>query len=250
MRAMNWYYAENGTQKGPLTDWDFASQARSGIIKPDTLVWRDGLPEWKPLIELRPDLAAGADAPSLGGMAVPEQNKDLMVQQMREGVLPGQLQYAANPYGFQYAGFWIRVAAWLIDYIVTLVAVYAIGFLMLGTLIFGIGFDPAKMEKDPAATAGIMIAYFAFIGISLLLPALYKAFMVSKWDATLGKMAVGLKVVRADGSKVSFKCALGRGFADIINGFACSLTYLMVAFDEPERRSLQDHICGTRVIVK
>ena len=245
---MNWYYAENGQQRGPLTEWDFAAQARSGVIKPDTLVWRDGLPNWRPLIELRPDLAAGANAPTLGGVAVPEQNKDLMVQQMREGVLPAQ--YAANPYGLQYAGFWIRVAAFIIDGIITTIAVYALGFLMFGTIIFGTGFNAEKFGQDPTANPGFIIAYLLFILFSIVVPPLYKAFMVSKWDATLGKMAVGLKVIKADGSKVSFGCALGRGFAEIINGFACHLTYLMVAFDEPEKRALHDHICGTRVIVK
>lgn len=45
--TMSWYYAEDGTQKGPITDDQFQAMVASGQIKSDTLVWRSGMPDWK-----------------------------------------------------------------------------------------------------------------------------------------------------------------------------------------------------------
>lgn len=46
---MNWYYAQAGETKGPVTDDELAQMLQSGLIGPDTLVWREGMAEWKPL---------------------------------------------------------------------------------------------------------------------------------------------------------------------------------------------------------
>ena len=63
-------------------------------------------------------------------------------------------------------------------------------------------------------------------------------------------MACGLKVVDADGNKISYGRALGRGFAEILSGLICDIGYIIAAFDNPQKRSLHDHICSTRVIYK
>ena len=48
---MNWYYADGSKQVGPITETDFENLIRSGVIKPETLVWREGLPNWQPCRE-------------------------------------------------------------------------------------------------------------------------------------------------------------------------------------------------------
>lgn len=44
---MNWYYAEDGAQKGPVSEEQFQALVQAGTIQPDTLVWREGMPDWK-----------------------------------------------------------------------------------------------------------------------------------------------------------------------------------------------------------
>ncbi len=247
---MNWFYSENGAQQGPISDMEVTNLSRSGVLKPETLVWHEGMTDWQPLSVARPDLAAVPDSvPNIAGVAVPEVSKDLMVQQIREGAyVPAFV--ATNPYGFNYAGFWIRLAAKLIDMIVLTVVIMVIGFVLFGGL-FTLMMDPQKMEQqDPAAMMAFMGAYFGFIAVNIGLQVGYNAIMVWKWGGTLGKLAVGIKVVREDGASITLGRAIGRAFADMLNGFACHFTYLMVAFDEPQKRSLQDHICGTRVVNK
>ena len=75
----------------------------------------------------------------------------------------------------------------------------------------------------------------------------YQTILVSKYGATWGKMALGLKIVNEDGSKVRTGRAFGRVFAEILSGMTCYIGYIIVAFDS-EKRSLHDHICATRVI--
>jgi hypothetical protein len=45
---MTWYYAVNGQQIGPVAEAEFHDLVKAGTIKPDTLVWSDGLTAWQP----------------------------------------------------------------------------------------------------------------------------------------------------------------------------------------------------------
>ena len=46
---MNWFYSDGGAQKGPIDDAAFRALVTNGTIRPDTLVWHDGMTDWKPL---------------------------------------------------------------------------------------------------------------------------------------------------------------------------------------------------------
>jgi uncharacterized RDD family membrane protein YckC len=60
-------------------------------------------------------------------------------------------------------------------------------------------------------------------------------------------MAMGLKLVRSDGSGLSYGRIVGRYFSEWISGLIFCIGYIMVAFDE-QKRGLHDRICDTRVI--
>ncbi|HEY1171172.1 MAG TPA: DUF4339 domain-containing protein [Verrucomicrobiae bacterium] len=45
---MEWYYAEDKQQKGPVNAEQFAELVRTGIVKSETLVWREGMTNWQP----------------------------------------------------------------------------------------------------------------------------------------------------------------------------------------------------------
>ena len=248
---MNWFYADGSQQKGPLTDMALAALVQQGAIKPETLVWREGQPDWQPLSRVRPDLAAATGAPVIGGVAVTEQSKDLVVQQMREGALaPGGA--AANPYGLRYAGFWIRVGAKLIDgIIIGVVSVPIMMALFAGMGLFSGEFVKQMEAEDPEAI-GKLLGLYAVIFLIMIVGQLgYNGLLVWKWGATIGKLAVGIKVVTPEGQPLTLGRSIGRAAADMINNFICNgLTYIMVGIDEPQKRGLHDHIAGTRVVFK
>jgi hypothetical protein len=59
---MPWYYAEDGQQKGPVTDEQFQSLVTTGRVRSDTLVWRDGMGNWAPYGTVVPAAASVAAA--------------------------------------------------------------------------------------------------------------------------------------------------------------------------------------------
>lgn len=61
---MNWHYALGGQQQGPVDDAQLDALIAAGTINPETLVWREGLPNWQPLRQARPGvMPAPAAAP-------------------------------------------------------------------------------------------------------------------------------------------------------------------------------------------
>ena len=80
-----------------------------------------------------------------------------------------------------------------------------------------------------------------------VIPAAYDTWFIGKFAATPGKMACKLKVVMAEGGRVSFARAIGRHFAKYISGLILGIGYIMAGFDE-QKRTLHDRICDTRVI--
>ena len=68
--------------------------------------------------------------------------------------------------------------------------------------------------------------------------------------STMPELCLMDLLVRADGAMLSIPHAIGRACAEILSGMTCYIGYIMVAFDEPEKRALHDHICSTRVVQK
>jgi type IV pilus assembly protein PilA len=61
-----WFYALNETNQGPVPLATLLQLLRSGQLKPDILVWRDGMPDWLPA-RVEPTVAAainGGTSPS------------------------------------------------------------------------------------------------------------------------------------------------------------------------------------------
>lgn len=77
---------------------------------------------------------------------------------------------------------------------------------------------------------------------------LYEALMTSSSkQATLGKMALSLKVTDKEGRRLSFLHATGRHFAKMINGFTLNIGYIIAGFTD-RKQGLHDMIVGTYVI--
>ena len=100
----------------------------------------------------------------------------------------------------------------------------------------------ATAGEEAAIVAQLLLFIFTY-GIQIL----YSVLFLGKFGATPGKMAVGIKVVRSDGERVSYLRAFGRYFAEILSGLIFLIGYIMAAFDD-EKRALHDRICDTRVV--
>jgi len=233
---MPWYYANYNQRLGPVSDTEFARLAREKIIKEDTLVWQHGMPDWKSYAEVVPML--------------PPPDISLPVTGTGVGTIePTALAGVAGiglPQQVDYAGFWPRVGAALIDFLI----IYVLALFLAKA--FGVAqIDPMPLiegNMDQLLVLLKQLALFVFVDTGMRIA--YYWFFLNKFEATPGKMVLGLKVIRSDGSKLSHGQILGRFFAEIISKyFMFGFGYLMVAFDK-ERRATHDQMCDTRVVIK
>jgi uncharacterized RDD family membrane protein YckC len=141
-----------------------------------------------------------------------------------------------------YGGFWIRVAAYLIDTVVLMVAQWMV-FAAFGVSVFGVtSLDPDAGELF--STSGGLIAY----AITTIGAILYFVLMESSAkQGTLGKMALGLIVTDYNGNRITWLRALGRYFAKILSGIILLIGYIMIAFTD-RKQGLHDLICSTLVL--
>ena len=165
-----------------------------------------------------------ADLLTFGNRYICAGCKPAFQQKIAEGAYaPGDLTYG---------GVRRRFLALFIDGILTWVAMGALGLVAM-----------AASGTDFMVAIGSSLMSFG----GSIFGVVYSVVMIGKYGATLGKMAMGLKVVRPDGSSFGYGLATGRYFAQFLNVFTFGIGYLMAIWDK-EKRGLHDRVCGTRVI--
>jgi uncharacterized RDD family membrane protein YckC len=161
------------------------------------------------------------------------------------GMAPGM--QAPGPY--RYAGFWIRFVALLIDGIILAIVGFIVTFPL--TLLGMGGAALIRPGDDPSAALAALPAIMATAGLSglirMVINLAYEVYFLTSRGATIGKMALGLKVIRTDGGPIPMGLAVGRFFAKILSGIILCIGFIMAGFD-PQKRALHDRICGTYVI--
>jgi uncharacterized RDD family membrane protein YckC len=125
-----------------------------------------------------------------------------------------------------YAGFWRRVAAAILDGLI-------VGAV---TAPFTIGMSGGNRYSTTASSISTVVSW------------LYSALMESSSkQATLGKMALGIRVTDLDGNRITFGKATGRYFAKILSALILGIGFLMVAFTQ-RKQGLHDILAGTLVV--
>lgn len=145
----------------------------------------------------------------------------------------------ATPNTNYYAGFVNRLAAYLIDGIVIYIGGFIIGFFIGLTLVL--------LQITNLIDETLLNSFYQIIGIGITW--LYFAIMESSSkQATLGKMAMKIKVTDLEGNRISFSRATGRYFAKILSMMIFFIGYIMAAFTE-KKQALHDMIAGTLVVM-
>ncbi|MDQ3205712.1 MAG: RDD family protein [Pseudomonadota bacterium] len=260
-----WYYSDYERNRlGPVRAQDLADLHAGGQLQPDTLVWREGLAQWMPWRSLATEALAEAGRPASVAAA--------SIQGGTRAIEGGAGSHGGNPYevverspyaapraevgdGFEvvgghevvYAGFWKRGAAYVIDAFAVGVVVWILQLTVMGVF-FGISAGAAGDPGAMLAGAGLTGVVVGMILVPLALQAVYYAgFHASSKQATLGKMAIGIKVADEDGERISFARGLGRFFAAILSALILCIGYLMAAFTD-RSRALHDMIASTLVV--
>ena len=139
----------------------------------------------------------------------------------------------------EYAGFWRRGAAIIIDTFLFMIVQVLLSVVLIGGVV-------ATGSSEEAAGVVVFLINLAMIVVMWLYFALMES---SKIQGTLGKMMVGIVVTDLDGNRIGFGKASGRYFGKIVSSIILMIGYVMAAFTE-RRQALHDIMAGCLVIRK
>ncbi|MCF6312508.1 MAG: RDD family protein [Verrucomicrobiales bacterium] len=239
---MEWFYSKNNEQKGPVSAAEMLSLHEQGVFSGDSLVWTEQQTDWKPYREVVEAIYAAAGkgkvetavcahsgqvlekkdmVPYGDGWVAPE-HKEQFVQRLMEGERLDLNE--AGQFAMRYVGFWWRVLASVIDYFVKMIPILICQipyYLALFANAAKAGKEGGADPADPLSiwTTGVVITYgIAMVG-QLAVSIFYDTWMVGKYQATVGKMAIGAVVVDPEGRKISYSRSFGRWAAKkLLNG--------------------------------
>jgi uncharacterized RDD family membrane protein YckC len=164
------------------------------------------------------------------------------------------ISYSNSPY-YNYAGFWLRFAAYLIDYIIIGIGNIVLTIPAIAAIVWiSGGFDRVEDLKEIFKDNNLQ-NFSLIIGIITLLSLFsfvfkwlyYALFESSKYNGTFGKIAVGIRVLDYQGNGISFGRASGRYFARIITNLTLLIGYIMAGFTE-QKQALHDMVAGCIVV--
>jgi uncharacterized RDD family membrane protein YckC len=264
---MNWFFVNAGQQAGPISDIQLDEYILAGKILPDTLIWREGMANWQPCQEVKSTLihkvppsalirpAANSTGETVleivcaecGGIQ-PRENaikqgdrwicaacKPLHIQKIKEGVVE------KNVGSMEYASILMRALAKFLDGLI-------IGLPALLLIFFVLAVVVPPFAKNRANENLVLLLVLGTIGVVAFAVVFFQIWCLPKYGGTPGKRILGLRVVTVDGGNISWGRAIGRFFGEWVTGMIPFwIGYLIAAFD-PERRTVHDHIAGTRVI--
>lgn len=241
---MEVWIGRDGERHGPYQESDIRAWLRSGQVSPQDLGWYEGLADWQPLASLFPEVtaqqAAGGTAPPAFAAAAP---------------LP--LTNAASLE--DHAGFWKRVAAWILDTLVLLIPdcfVYdkmgVIDAFSHSQYMVQLKSGVAPSEQAMAALrSAVLLPFVIVIAIGFVYYVLLES---SKWQATLGKLALGIRVTDVQGKAPGFVRCIVRNAVRLLSavplpmvGLLPLVAYLTTAWS-PRKQGLHDMVAKTLVL--
>jgi uncharacterized RDD family membrane protein YckC len=216
----------DGVEYGPATLEELRSWIRDGRVAGMTQVWRSDLAGWSPAA--------------------------------RYAELGGELArlHAAAASSAKPCGFWARLGAYIIDSVVLGGMFYLVWSRLDVSRSWPLP-EWLALGNDPAANDAAIRQFFNAckawsnhaMPIYYPLFFLYDVLMNGRFGATVGKMAIGARIVLWDGAPIGYQRAAWRWLAARLSDFLFFAGYLPIAV-RADKRALHDLLAGTRVIYK
>lgn len=231
---MEVWIGRDGERHGPYKEEEVRQWLRSGEISAEDLGWYDGMTDWQPLSalfpeELRPPASASAIPP-----------------------LPQAAAVAIDTVAVDYASFWQRFGAWVIDLAVLLVP-SSIAFYLMG----GMGaYEHMLTQLQGSADMSNAIRDYAEstqganVAVTIIGFLYYTLFECSKWQATPGKLALRLRVTDMQGHGLTIGRSAARNavrLTNVVTGMIPFVCYIAVAWTQ-RKQGLHDLLAHTLVV--
>jgi uncharacterized RDD family membrane protein YckC len=215
----------DGAEYGPAPLAELKSWIRDGRVAGMTKVWRSDLSMWSPadrytelldeLTSLHASAAAAADR-------------------------------ALRP-----AGFWVRLAASIIDHILLAIIFVAVWTPIAAPRHWQIPEFPQSLTETSWQQYSAQLSVWMDKAAPIFYPIflLYDVLLNGRFGATVGKMAIGAKITMVDGSPIGYNRALLRWLAARLSDFFFFFGYLLIGLRR-DKRGLHDLLAGTKVVFK
>jgi uncharacterized RDD family membrane protein YckC len=272
MSSPTWYCVNAARERlGPMAADEIRRRFETGELQRRSLVWQNGMAQWQPLESVAGELgiALAAETPTAPpAMPDPPPARAASVITAETPRAPAAEAAMAQAYAASSrdasatgtvddedivdAGFLRRFAAFIVDSFVLGIAMYAIIFLMLIVLGFGIGGIATMFESSASGGAPegplLWVFVIGFYVLPILMQGAYHiVFTGSAWQATPGKRVLGIKVVDQDGRRITLARSTGRWFAAALSYLTFYIGFLMAAFTD-RKLALHDMVASTRVV--
>ncbi|MFT4634495.1 MAG: putative RDD family membrane protein YckC [Arenicella sp.] len=136
--------------------------------------------------------------------------------------------------GYQYAGFWVRTVASLIDTVVILIFTWPLLYWLYDSEVF---------------SSTSMVKGFVDVLLSYVFPLLFTITLWMKFGGTPGKRILKIKILdEKTGHHLTFAKSLLRYIGYFVSIFTLFVGFFWVAFDQ-KKKGWHDHIAGTIVVI-
>lgn len=231
----SWFYTDKeAKQQGPVDRSTLLGLSNDGTLLASTLVWEEGMESWArwgdlaidffPVDEEGGKTEIGICAQSdrvypisemlpYGSALIGADQKEAFVQHLLEKGTTGIAD--ATEKRFEYVGFWMRTLSSFLDYLIKMVPTW-ICMIPYYIVVFTGGLEDLE-SMDGDASTGAIVAMAVAYGVGMIgmiaVSIFYETWMVGKYGGTLGKTIIGAKVIKPDGSKLTYKQAFVRWLA-------------------------------------
>jgi uncharacterized RDD family membrane protein YckC len=151
---------------------------------------------------------------------------------------------------YKFAGFWRRLVAYLIDSTIITIVFFILFMIAMMAFLFGsISGNSSEWFAaliDPTRASSILIFIWIFYAAMSIA---YFTYFHGTTGRTPGKMLLGLQVLCADGTPLSFGIAFLRAVGYLISGALFNIGFIWAAFDK-RKQGWHDKIAGTIVIIR
>jgi Mce-associated membrane protein len=137
------------------------------------------------------------------------------------------------------AGVFRRLAAGLLD--------TALGLVLWSLSAMWLVLGVWALRGLPREVPTLLLFYAGVLGLGVGLHLIYHVVLLGGCGQTVGRMALGIAVVRRDGTPPGYGRALLRSLGNLVTALTLGLAALVALFNR-EGRDLADLLSGTRVI--
>ena len=248
---------KNDAPWGPFT----RRQIEEGLIRGDftrqDLAHAPGVKEWRPLGEVLEHVEESTVLPPVPVSKMEEATapKALPISVRPPPSLPESIKHASvieeEPVGLVPASFIPRFIAFLIDCAILFVPLILL--FTIGAIILEVSGAWESIDHESRMQEWVLLKRnpnHLFLLVAIGLGWFYVAGLeASRWQATVGKRWMGIKVTDLQGKRIGFLRATGRHAAKYLSALPCFLGFIMALFSS-RGLALHDRLAGTRVVKK